>query len=1285
MEKRRHKKAGVLFRTPATGCTSPASTEMSEDAQEDEDEEQSQREDDFGSQMDENGIIGLTEALEDVQLGETCGDTHPDCELPGCSPHRTPEREGPMGCLGDLQHEELNYNLSGHLYCTEPAGGDLQAWSSCESRSSRDDMVKHRTRNLFNDDKCMEKEDKEEGTERDRNDKKHQFAERLGHFGATATLAEGYISNRHNEEMSSKQSCCGHLSGLGPSGHYCQDSQSASPVTASFWPQRFHVTAEELAAARGIDAETFPEMSFSERHPESNCSYSGSKSSSRCEEINHRASPLSAASFSEQVISNHHSRLSNGATEESDKHHNGTPSPGKSRKLSPEASVETNTSISKQQSKAGNDGAKVDGSRKGFLSFHTPDFSRVEPKVRFPRDGYKPPRSKRSSTMKSLSPELPLEQLQEDYNRLLTKLAEAENTIDRLRLEAKVNLYSDLPKPSHSVHSGLKDNASKFLKLDLSQLQRAEISSTSLHPNGLGTQQGSSDACPSTRGPDIQLGKQLSDIIFDLAGKFLQQMQAFEDLLKSEKLNSFEKTKGLAQLTKDLDSLETGYLLARDEHKLLQQRGVETSHFDPGRELEGLIFQCGVRMEELKEQVEQPQHEQPASEAFSSPTLQSSPSFDSCDGGEMLFHPLSPILPSLVDPGKEAKIAKRSNKEEVQDEETLHSPDHRPQTTSIVQDFTEPVDNQRRFKELSKNVPHSATLKCDMQHGDKEEEQQAAGDIRRVVWRTTSPSNPQHTSSSPPLVSQSTMLPVLLPRSRRRLWSPPSSSQSSLADITASQKQSSKDDMGSKRVLSQDGIVSPETDSGFVGSETSHLPSAAAPGLLHQRASESVSISQEGSSRRCETGPAAASPPPPTVSHRPIVQKHRVDSQPGHRPSRRTRQGQWRNTQQQINHTEPKPASSGSSEFGPESDNIHTGSEVEHSDPYATSVNSLRSSHTSFSPAALCHHGDSLRAQRSGPAADYNEAMQEVLALKAEVTKLQEKVDSLVGSENRPSAVTPAPAQQNCSHHDTSTPHIWRQKSEVNQGWRKTKTVDGVEDDFAQRATTKERSVSAQTQTPLHDILRSSDVEFSEAKPQPAVSRCTQTSVTSGSFYPAVFSQGTQTRQHPMSETAYELDSRAPSPRSLHCLSSFRGHDERGGDREQMRPSSCCHRGPAADSHKRDASTQLHSPPAKPPDGAAGSRYVGDATPTTLLHCMPVYTPQLLLYSGSLDTSPNKSTDASSGLRSTDVRRRRRKTRTSLSVEEDSDLGVSLSRAVRAAQHMKHTARHMADSMAMGL
>ena len=47
-------------------------------------------------------------------------------------------------------------------------------------------------------------------------------------------------------------------------------------------------------------------------------------------------------------------------------------------------------------------------SSKGSLSFRTPDFSKVEPKVRFPKAGYKPPKSRRSFKRDSLSPEPPL-------------------------------------------------------------------------------------------------------------------------------------------------------------------------------------------------------------------------------------------------------------------------------------------------------------------------------------------------------------------------------------------------------------------------------------------------------------------------------------------------------------------------------------------------------------------------------------------------------------------------------------------------------------------------------------------------------------------------------------------------------------------------------------------------------------------------------------------------------------------------------------------------------------
>ena len=51
------------------------------------------------------------------------------------------------------------------------------------------------------------------------------------------------------------------------------------------------------------------------------------------------------------------------------------------------------------------------------------------------------------------------EQLQKDYDELLAKYAQAENTIDQLRLGAKVNLFGDDPVPSQSVqgsHAGAK-------------------------------------------------------------------------------------------------------------------------------------------------------------------------------------------------------------------------------------------------------------------------------------------------------------------------------------------------------------------------------------------------------------------------------------------------------------------------------------------------------------------------------------------------------------------------------------------------------------------------------------------------------------------------------------------------------------------------------------------------------------------------------------------------------------------------------------------------------------
>lgn len=98
METRKSVTAGVVNWTPAPVRSSPTSSVMSESEWEDEDEEQAARGDDFFSQMDENGIIGLSEALQEMEFrGASCvpdPDYSPDVFLGPFSPEEAELSEG---------------------------------------------------------------------------------------------------------------------------------------------------------------------------------------------------------------------------------------------------------------------------------------------------------------------------------------------------------------------------------------------------------------------------------------------------------------------------------------------------------------------------------------------------------------------------------------------------------------------------------------------------------------------------------------------------------------------------------------------------------------------------------------------------------------------------------------------------------------------------------------------------------------------------------------------------------------------------------------------------------------------------------------------------------------------------------------------------------------------------------------------------------------------------------------------------------------------------------------
>ncbi|XP_060056017.1 microtubule organization protein AKNA isoform X7 [Erinaceus europaeus] len=328
----------------------------------------------------------------------------------------------------------------------------------------------------------------------------------------------------------------------------------------------------------------------------------------------------------------------------------------------------------------------------GRLNHPLPDLSKVGPRVRFPKnESYHPPKSRSHSKLPQdsarplifkspaeivrevllssgegcLGKEMPsthpitrvpqefqtpeqatklVHQLQEDYHKLLTKYAEAENTIDQLRLGAKVNLYSDPPQANHSIHMGTMPQATKVLSFTVAQphsVQRwpssAEAPQVS-EASGWASVEGnprpsSSSSMPSPKRlpehENIARGQPWEEQTQMLAARaswFLAKVKSFADLMQAGQLMPQDQLKGFQWLKAAHEGLEEEYLKAcREQH--LNQRAAGSSktsgRFDPSRELEAEIFQLGIRLDELKDLMDQ--NQQVPEQAGSDPPLDSPP------------------------------------------------------------------------------------------------------------------------------------------------------------------------------------------------------------------------------------------------------------------------------------------------------------------------------------------------------------------------------------------------------------------------------------------------------------------------------------------------------------------------------------------------------------------------------------------------------------------------------------------------------------------------------------
>ncbi|KAI8518215.1 hypothetical protein Bbelb_042320 [Branchiostoma belcheri] len=220
-----------------------------------------------------------------------------------------------------------------------------------------------------------------------------------------------------------------------------------------------------------------------------------------------------------------------------------------------------------------------------------------------------------------------LRELQEEYDNLLAKYALAEVTIDHLRLGAKVNLYSDPPKPAPAFVGSIPQ-PHKIQMVDIPRSQRAQMDRTVEHRSQavtatLSPPQPSHSRLTQTgmavgtgTDPFVGEGEEYPTLTATASGESLKvalllqaasledQVDSFEALLDLDQLNQAEQDEVLTRLQAENDRLNQDYLDARDEHDRRRRAGDTQGEFDEDKSVAGKLHQLGMRLEDLGERVE---------------------------------------------------------------------------------------------------------------------------------------------------------------------------------------------------------------------------------------------------------------------------------------------------------------------------------------------------------------------------------------------------------------------------------------------------------------------------------------------------------------------------------------------------------------------------------------------------------------------------------------------------------------------------------------------------------
>ncbi|XP_041064688.1 protein AKNAD1-like [Carcharodon carcharias] len=208
--------------------------------------------------------------------------------------------------------------------------------------------------------------------------------------------------------------------------------------------------------------------------------------------------------------------------------------------------------------------------------------------------------NKKQSVGANHTPEL-FQQMQEEFDKLLIKYAEAENTIDQLRFGAKVSAYSDSSQ-NQTIQSGTLSPCCQITNLTGPQQHQTQPGSTSdavmLFPL-----ESAYDNCPMSlsvifAGTQANLCQPVAEVYKTTEAErmaqelnkhieyFKHQVEDFQKCLNSRSISVEDVQWEFKKLKDGQDKLERSYIANKDEHRSLQQRhyldkNIAVGEFDP--------------------------------------------------------------------------------------------------------------------------------------------------------------------------------------------------------------------------------------------------------------------------------------------------------------------------------------------------------------------------------------------------------------------------------------------------------------------------------------------------------------------------------------------------------------------------------------------------------------------------------------------------------------------------------------------------------------------------------